>query len=162
MSATDDLLQNNQSYAAGFSKADLTAPPLRKVTILTCMDARVDPARILGLEEGDAHVLRNAGGVVTEDTIRSFSISQHLLGTEEILLMHHTDCGMAKLSDEEIAEILEEHAGERPQWRALAFSDIEQSVRDSMKRVQESPFIPHRNVRGFVYDVHSGQVREVT
>ena len=162
MSSTDDLLRNNENYAAGFDKGDLKAPPTRKVTVVTCMDARVDPARILGLEEGEAHVLRNAGGVVTDDTIRSISISQHLLGTEEIILMHHTDCGMAKFSDEEIDAILVKAAGERPTWRPLTFEDIEQSVRNSVERVRRSAFVPHRNVRGFIYEVETGRLREIT
>ena len=130
--------------------------------MVACMDARLDPARILGLEVGDAHVIRNAGGVITDDEIRSLAISQHLLGTEEIVLIHHTDCGMLKIDDEEFAQRMEDAAGERPHWRAHAFSDLEQNVRDSVRLIRESPFIPRTDrVRGFVYDVRSEELREV-
>ena len=126
------------------------------------MDARLDPIRILGLELGDAHVIRNAGGVVSDEEIRSLAISQHLLGTEEVVLIHHTDCGMASFTDEELADRLEREAGERPPWPGRAFSDLEQSLRDSISRVAESPFLPHRDrVRGFVYEVETGRLREV-
>src|SRR5437763_13726862 len=120
MSATEDLLRNNAAYAGSFTKADASKPPAKKVAVLACMDARLDPARALGLEEGDAHVIRNAGGVVTDDAIRSLAISQHELGTEEIVLIHHTGCGMLTVTDEELAAKLEEHAGERPPWQAHA------------------------------------------
>jgi carbonic anhydrase len=136
--------------------------PAKRLTVLTCMDARVDPARILGLELGDAHVLRNAGGVVTDDVVRSLSISQHLLGTEEIVLIHHTDCGMLGLTDDDLASKLEREAGERPPWPAHGFDDLEGNVRESIRRLEESPFVPGTsNVRGFVYDVHTGELREV-
>src|SRR4051812_27668069 len=119
------------------------------------MDARLAPARILGLQQGDAHVIRNAGGVVTDAEIRSLSISQHLLGTTEIMVIQHTDCGMMKITDEEFAERMEREAGERPPWRAHAFDDLEESVRESQRRIEASPFIPSKDVRGFVYDVDS-------
>ena len=143
-------------------KKDLPAAPARKLAVIACMDARLDPARILGLEEGDAHVIRNAGGVVTDDEIRSLAISQHLLGTEEIVLIHHTDCGMLTITDEEFAQRLEKETGERPHWRAHAFSDLDQNVRDSVRMIRESPFVPRTdNVRGYVYDVRTGELREV-
>jgi carbonic anhydrase len=162
MSTTDDLLANNEAYAAGFDKGDLPLPPGRKLAVVACMDARLDPARVLGLEEGDAHVIRNAGGVVDEDAIRSLAISQHLLGTEEIILIHHTDCGMLTFSDEQFAEQLRDQTGEEPGWDALAFADLDIDVRDSLRRIRESPFIPHKNVRGFIYEVESGRLREVS
>jgi carbonic anhydrase len=162
MSAADAFLDNNRAYAKSFDRGGLPAPPAMKAAVLTCMDARVDPARILGLQEGDAHVIRNAGGVVTDDEIRSLAISQHLLGTEEIVLIHHSDCGMLKFTDEAFAAKLEEAAGERPTWRAHAIGDIEESVRESIRRIVESPFVPHTSkVRGFVYDVETGLLREV-
>ena len=126
------------------------------------MDARLAPARILGLQQGDAHVIRNAGGVVTDAEIRSLSLSQHLLGTTEIMVIQHTDCGMMKITDEEFAERMEREAGERPPWRAHAFDDLDESVRESKRRIEASPFIPSKDVRGFVYDVDSGELREVT
>jgi carbonic anhydrase len=163
MTQTDELLRNNGRYADAFGKGKLPAPPARRVAVLACMDARLDPARILGLEEGDAHVIRNAGGVVTDDAVRSLAVSQHLLGTEEVMLIHHTRCGMLGLSDEEFASRLEREAGERPPWRALGFADLEQSVRDSIGRLERSPFLPHRDrIRGFVYDVESGMLHEVS
>jgi carbonic anhydrase len=162
MTETDRLLQNNESYAASFDKGGLAGPPGRKVAVLACMDARLDPARVLGLEEGDAHVIRNAGGVVTEDALRSLAISQHELGTEEIVLLHHTKCGMQTFTDDEFAEKLEREAGTRPEWRAHAFADLEQDVRDSIETIRNSPFIPRTgSVRGFVYDVDTGRLREV-
>jgi carbonic anhydrase len=162
MTETDRLLQNNESYAASFDKGGLAGPPGRKVAVLACMDARLDPARVLGLEEGDAHVIRNAGGVVTEDALRSLAISQHELGTEEIVLLHHTKCGMQTFTDDEFAEKLERETGTRPEWRAHAFADLEQDVRDSIETIRNSPFIPRTgSVRGFVYDVDTGRLREV-
>jgi len=163
MSVTDELLSNNEKYAAGFDKADMPAPPRRKVAIVACMDARVVPTEILGLGAGDAHVIRNAGGVITDDEIRSLSISQHALGTEEILLIHHTDCGLLKITDEEFKDQLEQSTGQRPDWHSGAFRDLETSVRDSIRQVVESPFIPHTDsVRGFVYEVETGRLREVS
>ena len=136
--------------------------PRKKLAVVACMDARLDPAKVLGLQEGDAHVIRNAGGVVSDEEIRSLAISQHLLGTEEIALIHHTDCGLTKFTDDEFADRLERESGERPPWPARAFADLEQSVRDSIRRIRESPFVPRtENVRGFVYEVETGELREV-
>ena len=163
MSTTDELLKNNESYAASFDKGDLPLPPGRKVAVLACMDARLDPARVLGLEEGDAHVIRNAGGVVSEDAIRSLAISQHLLGTEEIVILHHTDCGMLTFSDNEFADRLESETGSRPGWNAQAFEDLDIDVRDSIERIKASPFVPRSDsVRGFIYEVETGRLREVS
>jgi len=163
MTTTDQLLKNNERFAQGFDGGDLPLPPAKKIAIVACMDARLNPYPILGLELGDAHVIRNAGGVITDDEIRSLAISQHLLGTEEIMLIHHTDCGMLTFSDGEFADRLEAETGERPQWEARSFPDLDQDLRDSMTRIKESPFIPNKDsVRGFVYDVRSGALREVT
>ena len=163
MSETDTFLQNNEAYAASFEKGDLPLPPGRKVAVLACMDARLDPARVLGLEEGDAHVIRNAGGVVTDEALRSLAISQNLLGTEEIVIIHHTDCGMVTFSDEDFAQRLESETGSRPPWNAQAFEDLDVDVRDSIERIRESPFVPSTDsLRGFVYEVETGRLREVT
>jgi carbonic anhydrase len=163
MSATDQLLSNNHGYAEGFDQGDLASPPAQRIAIVACMDARLDPARVLGIELGDAHVIRNAGGVVTDDVIRSLAVSQHHLGTEEIMLLHHTRCGMQTFTDEEFADTLERGTGERPAWSARTFEDLEEDVRDSIRRIRESPFIPRRDsVRGFVYEVETGRVREVS
>jgi carbonic anhydrase len=163
MNATARLLSNNEAYAASFDQAGLTAPPTMKVAIVTCMDARIDPARMLGFAAGHAHVIRNAGGVVTDDVIRSLSISQHHLGTEEIVLVHHTDCGLLTFSDEEFAGARELSRGMRPPWAARTFVDLEQDVRDGIRLLVESPFIPRKDsVRGFVYEVETGRVREVS
>jgi carbonic anhydrase len=163
MSVTDELLKNNERYAEGFDKADLALPPAKGVAVLACMDARLDVHKILGIEEGDAHVIRNAGGVVTNDEIRSLAISQHLLGTTEIILIHHTDCGMLTFTDEQFRGQLEEATGERPEWSAEAFPDLDQNVRDSIEKIKSSPFVPNSDsVRGFVYEVESGRLREVT
>jgi len=162
MSVTDQLLENSKRYAQSFDKGDLPLPPAKKVAVLACMDARLIPTRVLGLDEGDAHVIRNAGGVVTDDEIRSFSISQHLLGTEEIILIHHTDCGMLTFTDDEFKARLREATGREPGWNSEAFSDLDENVRESMRRITDSPFIPHKNVRGFVYDVKDGSLREVS
>ena len=162
MSETDRLLENANSYAEGFDKADLAMPPSKRVAVLACMDARVVPSRILGLREGEAHIIRNAGGVVDDDAIRSLTISQNLLGTQEIILIHHTDCGMLTFTDDELADKLEQETGQRPQWRAHAFSDVEQDVRDSIARLRESPFLPNKDsIRGFVFDVKTGELHEV-
>lgn len=162
MSVTDELLESNKRYAAAFDKADLPLPPGRKVAVVACMDARLDPARVLGLEEGDAHVIRNAGGVLSDDAVRSLAISQNLLGTEEIVLIHHTDCGMLTFTDEQFAAQLKDQTGEEPSWHAHAFSDLEEDVRKSIEVIQASPFIPNKNVRGFVYEVETGRLREVS
>jgi carbonic anhydrase len=162
MSTTDELLENARNYAAGFDKGDLPLPPARKIAVLACMDARLNPYGLLGLKEGDAHVIRNAGGVVTDDEIRSLSISQRLLGTEEIVLIHHTDCGMLTFTDDEFKRSVQDDVGIKPEWAAEAFGDLDEDVRQSIARIQASPFIPHKNVRGFVYDVHTGELREVS
>ena len=163
MSATDELLQNAGEYAANFDKGKLPSPPARKVAVLACMDARLLPSRILGLQEGDAHVIRNAGGVVTDDAIRSLAISQRLLGTQEILLLHHTDCGMLTFSDDDFKRSIQDETGIKPAWAVEAFDDLEGDVRQSIARIKASPFIPNKDsVRGFVYDVHTGEVREVS
>ena len=163
MPVSDSLLQNNEAYASAFEKGDLPLPPGRKLAVLACMDARLDPARILGLEEGDAHVIRNAGGVVSDDAIRSLAISQNLLGTEEIVLIHHTDCGMLTFTDDEFTDRLEQETGERPEWPVHAFGDLDQSVRDSLETIRSSPFVPRKDeVRGFVYEVETGKLREVS
>ena len=163
MSTTDDLVANNAQYAAQFDKGDLAMPPATKVAVVACMDARLIPAKVLGLEEGDAHVIRNAGGVVTEDEIRSLAISQRLLGTEEIILIHHTDCGMLTFTDDEFKRSVQDDVGIKPEWAAEAFPDLDEDVRQSIARIQASPFIPRKDsVRGFVYEVESGRLREVT
>ncbi len=162
MSATDDLLKNNEAYAASFDKADLPLPPAKKLAVVACMDARLHVHAILGLAEGDAHVIRNAGGVVTDDEIRSLAISQRLLGTEEIVLIHHTDCGMLTFTDDEFRGQIEQETGIKPEWAAEAFADLEQDVRQSKARIEASPFIPNKgSIRGFVYEVESGRLREV-
>jgi len=163
MSQTDELLKNNEASAASFDKGDLPLPPARKVAVVACMDARLDPAGALGLKEGDAHVIRNAGGVITDDEIRSLAISQRLLGTEEIILMHHTGCGMLTFTDDDFKRKLEDETGQTPEWSANAFPDLEGDVRDSIARIKESPFIPNKDsVRGFVYEVETGRLREVS
>jgi carbonic anhydrase len=160
MSTTDELLSNAQAYAETFNKGDLPLPPARKIAVLACMDARLNPYGLLGLQEGDAHVIRNAGGVVTDDEIRSLAISQRLLGTEEIVLIHHTDCGMLTFTDDEFKRAVQDEVGIKPEWAAEAFADLEEDVRQSIARIRSSPFIPHKeSVRGFVYDVHAGAPR---
>ena len=163
MSATDELLANNAEYAENFDKGGLPLPPSKKVAVVACMDARVMPALLLGLKEGEAHVIRNAGGVVTDDEIRSLAISQRLLGTEEIILIHHTDCGMLTFTDDAFKRSIQDETGIMPEWVAEAFDDLDEDVRQSLARIRASPFIPKRDaVRGFVYDVHTGRLREVT
>jgi carbonic anhydrase len=163
MSSTDELLQNAARYAERFDHGDLPLPPAKRVAVLACMDARLDPHALLGLSEGDAHVIRNAGGVVTDDEIRSLSISQRLLGTEEIILIHHTDCGMLTFNDDEFKRSIEQETGIKPEWAAEAFSDLDADVRQSIARIKASPFVPRKDaIRGFVYEVESGRLREVT
>jgi len=163
MSATDELLKNNDAYARGFDKGSLRPAPARKIAILACMDARVNPYGLLGLREGEAHVISNAGGVVTDDEIRSLAISQRRLGTEEIMLIHHTDCGMLTFTDDEFRAEIRQDAGIEPEWAAETFSDLEEDVRQSIARIQASPFIPHKDsVRGFIYEVETGRLREVS
>ncbi len=162
MSVTDELLHSNESYAASFDKGHLPMPPARKVAILACMDARLHVYELLGLSEGEAHVIRNAGGVATDDAIRSLVISQRLLGTKEIVLIHHTDCGMLTFTDDDVKSQIEADVGIRPHFALEAFSDLDQAVRQSMARIQASPFIPVKDsVRGFVYDVGTGRLREI-
>ena len=156
------FLKNNEAFAAAFDKGDLPLPPAKKVAIVACMDARLSPYPILGLSIGDAHVIRNAGGVITDDEIRSLAISQRLLGTEEIMLIHHTDCGMLTFSDDGFREDVRSDTGIKPAWPAEAFDDLDADVRQSIARITASPFIPKKdNVRGFVYDVATGSLREV-
>jgi carbonic anhydrase len=163
VSATDELLANNEAYAASFDKADLPLPPAKKMVVLACMDARLNVYGMLGLQEGDAHVIRNAGGVVTDDEIRSIAISQRLLGTEEIVLIHHTDCGMLTFTDDDFKAKIQEETGIKPGWAAEAFPDLEADVRQSIARIKASPFIPRKDaIRGFVYEVESGRLREVS
>jgi carbonic anhydrase len=163
MSVTDELLRNNERYAEAFDKGNLPLPPAKGVAIVACMDARLDVYRMLGLEEGEAHVIRNAGGVVTDDEIRSLVISQRLLGTREIILIHHTDCGMLTFTDEEVKGEIQEEVGLKPHFALESFSELEEDVHQSIRRIQASPFIPHKeSVRGFIYEVETGRLREVT
>jgi carbonic anhydrase len=162
VSVTDELLANNEAYVAAFDKGDLPVTPARKVAIVACMDARLNIYGALGLREGDAHVIRNAGGVITDDQIRSLAISQRLLGTEEIVLIHHTDCGMLTFTDDAFKQSIQEDTGIKPAWAAEAFADLDGDVRQSIARINASPFIPRKDsVRGFVYEVESGRLREV-
>ncbi|HLY47689.1 MAG TPA: carbonic anhydrase [Solirubrobacteraceae bacterium] len=162
MTATDQLVANNEAYASSFYNADLPAAPARKVAIVACMDARLNVYGLLGLNDGDAHVIRNAGGVVTDDVIRSLAISQRLLGTEEIILIHHTGCGMLGFTDDEFRSSIQEETGIRPHWAAEAFADLEADVRQSIARINASPFIPRKHaIRGFVFEVDTGRLREV-
>jgi carbonic anhydrase len=163
MSTTDELVRNAERYADGFDKGDLPLPPALKVAVVACMDARVMPSYILGINEGDAHVIRNAGGVITDDEIRSLAISQRLLGTEEIILIHHTDCGMLTFTDDDFREQIEKDTGVKPHWAPESFKDLEQDVRQSIARIKSSPFIPHTDsVRGFIFEVETGRLREVS
>jgi carbonic anhydrase len=162
VSATDELLANNEAYVAAFDGGDLPLPPAKKVAIVACMDARLNVYGALGLSEGDAHVIRNAGGVITDDQIRSLAISQRLLGTEEIILIHHTECGMLTFTDDAFKQSIQEDTGIKPAWAAEAFADLDTDVRQSIARIKASPFIPRKDsVRGFVYEVESGRLREV-
>ena len=162
MSVTDELLKNAERYAASFDKGDLPLPPGKKIAVLACMDARLNPYGLLGLDEGDAHVIRNAGGVVTDDEIRSLAISQRLLGTEEIVLIHHTDCGMLTFTDDAFKKSVQDETGIKPEWAAESFDDLDTDVRQSIARIKASPFIPRKeSVRGFVYEVETGHLREV-
>ena len=161
MSVTDQLLENNEKYAASF-EGPLPLPPAKHVAVLACMDARLDVHDLLGLDEGDAHVIRNAGGVATDDAIRSLAISQRLLGTREIVLIHHTDCGMLTFTDDEFKAAIQKATGLKPAWSAEAFDDASADVRQSIGRITANPFIPHRDqVRGFVFDVATGRLEEV-
>ncbi len=162
MSNTDELLENNQRYAEAFS-GPLPLPPALGVAVIACMDARLNVYAILGLQEGQAHVIRNAGGVVTDDEIRSLAISQRLLGTTEVILIHHTDCGMLTFTDDGFKAAIEKETGIKPAWAAEAFGDLDEDVRQSIRRIKASPFVPHTDsVRGFVFDVATGSLREVS
>ncbi len=162
MPTIDELVENAQAYAEGFDRGELPLPPAKGIAIVACMDARLNPYGLLGLAEGDAHVIRNAGGVITDDEIRSLAISQRLLGTEEIMLIHHTDCGMLTFADDEFRRQVQDETGIKPEWPAEAFSDLDDDVRQSIARIKASPFIPRKDqIRGFVYDVHNGRLREV-
>jgi carbonic anhydrase len=164
VSTTDRLLENAKKYGDAFDKVDLSLPPAMKVAVVACMDARLNPQALLGLDEGDGHVIRNAGGgVVTDDAIRSLALSQRLLGTEEIVLIHHTDCGMLTFSDDDFRRQVQDDVGVKPPWAAEAFPDLDEDVRQSIARINASPFIPRKeSVRGFVYDVGDGSLREVS
>ncbi len=162
MTVADEFVAANQTYAEQHFPGPQPLPPARRVAVVACMDARLDPAKVLGFAEGDSHVIRNAGGAVTADVERSLAISQRLLGTHEIVLLHHTDCGMLTFSDDAFRTSIEQETGVRPSWAAEAFSDLEADVRQSIKRIQASPFIPERDlIRGFIYDVDNGTVNEV-
>jgi carbonic anhydrase len=162
MTATEELLTNAQRYATEFGKGDLPMPPAKRVAVVACMDARLNPYGLLGLVEGDAHVIRNAGGVVTDDVVRSLLISQRLLGTREVILIHHTDCGMLTFHDDEVKEQVEADTGVRPPFALEAFPNLEADLRQSMARLQASPFLPHLDrVRAFAYEVETGRLREV-
>ncbi len=163
MSVIDELLKNNEHYVESFDKGHLPPPPSKRVAIVACMDARLHLRPMLGLGEGDVHIIRNAGGVVTDDVIRSLVISQRLLGTEEIMLIHHTDCGMLKFNDQEFREQVQDEVGIKPHFPMESFSDLEQDVHQSIARIKASPFIRHKDsVRGFIYEVETGRLREVT
>jgi carbonic anhydrase len=161
VTSIDELVANNGRYAAQFA-GPVPAPPAKRLAVLTCMDARLDLFGMLGLANGDAHIIRNAGGVVTDDAIRSLAISQRLLGTEEIVLVHHTDCGLLRVSDEQFSQEIRDDVGIEPPWTAEAFADLDEHLRQSVARVKASPFLPRReSVRGFVFDVATGRLTEV-
>ena len=162
MSTTDQLLENNKAYQANFDSGNKPMPPGKKTAVVACMDARLHPTKALGLDVGDAHVIRNAGGVVTDDVIRSLLISQLLLGTEEVILIHHTDCGMLTFTDDAFKRSVQDETGIKPPWAAEAFTDLDEDVRQSVARIKASPFIPHKDaIRGFVFDVATGKLNEV-
>jgi carbonic anhydrase len=162
MNTIDELFENNREFAAGLSERHLDVEPSRHLAIVTCMDSRLDVFAALGLGDGEAHVLRNAGGVITDDVIRSLSISQRRLGTREVMLIHHTDCGMQKITDDGFRMELQETTGIAPSFAIESFGDVDEDVRQSIRRVRSSPFLPHRDVvRGFVYDVDSHALREI-
>jgi carbonic anhydrase len=161
MSVTDELLENNARYAESFT-GPLPLPPAKGVAVIACMDARLNIYSILGLNDGEAHVIRNAGGVVTDDEIRSLAISQRLLGTREIILIHHTECGMLTFTDDAFKRTIQDETGIKPAWSAEAFADLNEDVKQSIARIQASPFVPHKeSVRGFVFDVATGKLDEV-
>ena len=163
MTATDDVLKNNAKYAEGFDKADLPLPPALNMAVVACMDARLDTHKLLGIQEGDAHVIRNAGGVVTDDVLRSLVISQRLLGTREVVLIHHTDCGMLTFRDDDVKDAILADTGLRPSFAMEAFGNLEGDVRQSIARIKASPFVPVKDqIRGFVYDCATGRLNEVS
>jgi carbonic anhydrase len=162
MSVTNEFLSNNAAYASSF-KGPLPLPPGKHVAVVACMDARLDVYRMLGISEGEAHVFRNAGGVITDDGIRSLAISQRLLGTKEIIVIHHTDCGMLTFTDDEFKRAIQDETGIKPSWAAESFGDLEEEVRQSMRRIEASPFVTkHESLRGFIFDVATGKLNEVT
>jgi carbonic anhydrase len=162
MDTIDSLLENNRAFAAGLADRHLDVEPERHLAIVTCMDSRLDVFAALGLEHGEAHVLRNAGGIITDDVIRSLALSQRRLGTREVMLIHHDDCGMQKITEDGFRTELQEMTGVAPSFAIEAFADVEEDVRQSIRRVRSSPFLPHRDVvRGFVYDVDSHRLREI-
>jgi carbonic anhydrase len=161
MSATDEFLINNQAYAIRFDSGHLPTPPRKQVAVVTCMDSRMDIFAMLGLSNGEAHIIRNAGGVVTDDVIRSLAISQRKLQTREIIVINHTQCGMLTFTDDEFRESLRNETGMKPPWSPESFSDLDAEVRNSLNRIRNSAFIQHKNARGFVYDVDTGRLREV-
>ncbi len=161
MSVTDELLENNARYADSFN-GPLPLPPSRKLAVVACMDARLNVYSILGLRDGESHVIRNAGGVITDDEIRSLAISQRLLGTEEVILIHHTDCGMLTFTDDGFKRSIQDETGIKPEWAAEAFTDLDEDVRQSIARIKASPFVPRKDsIRGFVFDVATGKLNEV-
>ena len=162
MSATDDVLANAERYARSFDKGDLPIPPAKQLAVVACMDARINLYALLGLGEGDAHMIRNAGGVITSDMLRSLAISQRLLGTREIILIHHTGCGMLLFNDDEFKASIEAEVGIKPSWAAESFTDLESDLRQSINRIRVDPFLLHKeSIRGFVYEVETGKLREV-
>jgi carbonic anhydrase len=162
VTVTDDYLANNAEYAKTF-KGPLPMPPSKHVAVVACMDARLDVYRVLGLNEGEAHAIRNAGGVISDDAIRSLAISQRLLGTREIILIHHTDCGMLTFTDDDFKKAIQDETGLKPEWAAESFPDVEEDVRQSLRRIEASPFVTkHESLRGFVFDVATGKLNEVT
>ena len=163
MTVTDELLSNNAEFTKSFSNGDLPMPPGKALAVVACMDARLNVYALLGLHEGEAHVIRNAGGVVSDDVLRSLVISQRLLGTREIILIHHTDCGMLTFTDDQVKADIEADVGLRPHFALEAFSDLERDIRQSIARIKASPFVPSKDaIRGFIYDVRSGALQEVT
>jgi carbonic anhydrase len=162
VTVTDDYLANNADYAKSFDNP-LPLPPSKHVAVLACMDPRIDVYRVLGINAGESHVIRNAGGVVTDDAIRSLAISQRLLGTTEIILIHHTDCGMLTFSDDDFKRTIQDETGVKPPWSAEAFPDLAEDVRQSLRRIENSPFVTkHTSARGFIFDVATGKLDEVT
>ena len=161
MTVTDELLANNATYSESF-EGPLPLPPAKQLAVVACMDARLNVYALLGLEEGESHVIRNAGGVITDNEIRSLAISQRLLGTEEIVLIHHTDCGMLTFTDDEFKKSIQDETGIKPAWAAESFPDLAEDVRQSIARIRANPFVPKKDsVRGFVFDVATGKLDEV-